>query len=117
MKKNLTILIIIAVLATIMYLISGYPKINPAGCTLEAKICPDGSSVGRVGPNCVFTPCPTTNLKQTIVPSSFSTDKYQCPKTEWIDCMPGPDKIKSECRPQYLEWAKKNCLNFKGAAY
>lgn len=28
------------------------------GCTLEAKICPDGSGVGRTGPNCEFAPCP-----------------------------------------------------------
>lgn len=28
-------------------------------CTLEAKICPDGSSVGRTGPKCEFSPCPT----------------------------------------------------------
>lgn len=27
-------------------------------CTMEAKICPDGSSVGREGPNCEFAPCP-----------------------------------------------------------
>lgn len=27
-------------------------------CTLEAKICPDGSSVGRIGPNCEFAECP-----------------------------------------------------------
>jgi hypothetical protein len=27
-------------------------------CTEEAKICPDGSAVGRTGPNCEFTPCP-----------------------------------------------------------
>ena len=27
-------------------------------CTAEAKICPDGSAVGRVGPNCEFAPCP-----------------------------------------------------------
>lgn len=27
-------------------------------CTMEAKICPDGSSVGRQGPNCEFAPCP-----------------------------------------------------------
>lgn len=28
-------------------------------CTQEAKICPDGSSVGRSGPECEFSPCPT----------------------------------------------------------
>lgn len=27
-------------------------------CTDDAKICPDGSSVGRTGPNCEFAPCP-----------------------------------------------------------
>ena len=27
-------------------------------CTTEAKICLDGSAVGRVGPNCEFAPCP-----------------------------------------------------------
>ncbi len=27
-------------------------------CTLEAKLCPDGSYVGRTGPNCEFSPCP-----------------------------------------------------------
>lgn len=26
-------------------------------CTQEAMICPDGSSVGRTGPNCEFAPC------------------------------------------------------------
>lgn len=42
-------------------------------CTQEAKLCPDGSSVGRVGPNCEFTPCPS--------PSSSQTDKTATPKT------------------------------------
>lgn len=27
-------------------------------CTMDAKICPDGSAVGRQGPNCEFAPCP-----------------------------------------------------------
>lgn len=31
----------------------------PKACTMEAKICPDGRSVGRVFPNCEFAPCPT----------------------------------------------------------
>lgn len=32
-------------------------------CTLEAKICPDGSSVERTGPKCEFSPCP--NIKSS----------------------------------------------------
>lgn len=31
---------------------------NIKACTQEAKLCPDGSSVGRVGPNCEFAACP-----------------------------------------------------------
>lgn len=27
-------------------------------CTMDAKICPDGSAVGRQGPHCEFAPCP-----------------------------------------------------------
>gem|GEM_PF-1077791 len=32
----------------------------PVACTMEAKICPDGSAVGRTGPKCEFAPCPTS---------------------------------------------------------
>lgn len=43
--------------------------------------------------------------------------EYACPKTEWIDCMPGPNKgIKPECTDEYLAWAKINCPDFLGAA-
>lgn len=27
-------------------------------CTMDAMICPDGTAVGRSGPNCEFDPCP-----------------------------------------------------------
>lgn len=46
-------------------------------CTQDAKICPDGSSVGRTGPNCSFSPCsakpstdPTANWK------TYTNTKY-----------------------------------------
>ncbi len=31
---------------------------EPIACTMDAKICPDGSAVGRTGPKCEFAPCP-----------------------------------------------------------
>ncbi len=40
-------------------LIFGEP---PKACTQEAKLCPDGSSVGRTGPNCEFALCPSVAL-------------------------------------------------------
>ena len=33
----------------------------PIACTEEAKLCPDGSAVGRTGPNCEFASCPEVN--------------------------------------------------------
>lgn len=32
-------------------------------CTADAKLCPDGSAVGRTGPNCEFAPCPGESCK------------------------------------------------------
>ena len=39
----------------------------PSGkaCTMEAKLCPDGSAVGRTGPNCEFAPCPAVTTGGT----------------------------------------------------
>lgn len=34
------------------------PTATPMACTQEAKVCPDGSYVGRTGPSCEFAPCP-----------------------------------------------------------
>lgn len=31
---------------------------GPWACTMDAKMCPDGSYVGRQGPNCEFAACP-----------------------------------------------------------
>lgn len=31
---------------------------EPVACTEDAMRCPDGSYVGRTGPNCEFAPCP-----------------------------------------------------------
>ena len=38
---------------------------STTACTMEAKICPDGSAVGRTGPNCEFAPCPASVGKTT----------------------------------------------------
>lgn len=40
-------------------------------CTAEAKICPDGSSVGRTGPACEFTPCLFPNVEIPEAELSF----------------------------------------------
>ena len=42
---------------------STIPPSNDAGtiCQEDAKVCPDGSSVGRVAPNCEFAACPNAS--------------------------------------------------------
>lgn len=51
-------LIILAVVAVAYLTIGLIDKNEQPACTLEAKLCPDGSSVGRTGHNCEFAPCP-----------------------------------------------------------
>jgi hypothetical protein len=53
MKKLIFIFILALTLSA-----CGSSQSNPVACTEEAKICPDGSAVGRTGPNCEFAPCP-----------------------------------------------------------
>lgn len=60
-------------------------------------------------------------ISPTMTPkdAAFGTKTiYTCPKEQYVNCMPGPDKIKkAECTSLFLQWAQKNCQNFKGAAY
>jgi hypothetical protein len=47
---------------------------RPVACTMEAKICPDGSAVGRVPPNCDFAPCPSG----CVCPQGYVLDGEVC---------------------------------------
>jgi hypothetical protein len=71
-------------------------------CTREAKICPDGSAVGRSGPNCEFAPCPEAKPDMTMCPM----DAMMCPDGRYVgrsgpncefDCNATlPDKIQNK---------------------
>lgn len=49
---------------------------EPVMCTMDAKQCPDGSYVSRIGPRCEFTPCPseTELIDATIIGSAETPD-------------------------------------------
>ncbi|MFA5029646.1 MAG: hypothetical protein WC518_02740 [Patescibacteria group bacterium] len=69
MKKFLLLLSLVAVVALAgCTMVPSFIKTsNEAGvCTKEAKSCPDGSAVGREGPNCEFTPCPKAEQVDTV---------------------------------------------------
>lgn len=58
--QKLLVLISVIILLLIGYLVweQKIPKVEePMACTADAKICPDGSAVGRVGPSCEFAEC------------------------------------------------------------
>jgi len=65
MKKNIIIMIFaVAAIALFSFLIYRTELTDDGtqkACTQEAKICPDGSAVGRSGPNCEFAACPAGN--------------------------------------------------------
>lgn len=76
MKKIYLILFVIILIVASFLLLKFYtPKIihvnRPIACTMEAKLCPDGSAVGRTGPSCEFAPCPDTTIPPT--PTSTTT--------------------------------------------
>ncbi len=48
-------------------------KEGPAACTMDAKICADGSSVGRIPPQCDFASCPKEDLIQVETPRANET--------------------------------------------
>ncbi len=50
-------------------------------CTEEAKLCSDGSAVGRTGPNCEFTPCPMVERPWTDLtpPVACTMEAKMCP--------------------------------------
>jgi len=46
-------------------------------CTQEAKLCPDGSYVGRVGPNCEFATCTEKEDENIILNAQQNQEKAQ----------------------------------------
>lgn len=76
--KALLIVIILALIGALGYIV--YDKVlygpsvpptvivvnptstEPVACTMDAKMCPDGSYVGRTGPKCEFEACPEEDI-------------------------------------------------------
>ena len=79
---------------------------GPVACTMEAKMCPDGSAVGRTGPNCEFEACPSSEVTycdEASKKAEFCTMEYapvcglvqvQCITTP---CDPVPETFSNGC--------------------
>lgn len=54
-------------------------------CTKEAKVCPDGTTVGRTGPNCEFARCPASGERMNsdrIIKDASTTARMEVKKEE-----------------------------------
>lgn len=86
---------------TAIFIIAGCSQTGTGGnikaCTEEAKLCPDGSAVGRTGPNCEFAACPVVEntstsvcggwnqVRETICQCSGKYEKPSCPADVMCD--------------------------------
>ncbi|MDD5147605.1 MAG: hypothetical protein PHV63_03625 [Candidatus Daviesbacteria bacterium] len=80
-------------------------------CTMDAKICPDGTSVGRTGPNCEFAPCPSPKVTPTpdVSPAQNGADET----ANWKTYTDNESKF-SFRYPQ--DWKMVlNCLGYEGS--
>lgn len=71
MKIILTIIILL-ILAGVGSFVYQYYFVSESSdesvaCTMEAKLCPDGSYVGRVAPSCEFEECPEPAEKADLI--------------------------------------------------
>ena len=62
------------------------PIPSPVACTQEAKQCPDGSFVGRTGPNCEFAKCPDSN-QPSVGKACSGPNDTSCPAD--YECVQG----------------------------
>ncbi len=93
-----TMLILIGVIALGLSGVAGFMLLNErqddeAGCTMEAKICPDGTAVGRSGPDCAFAACPS-------VPEGNSAIRITSPETDAV--VGSPATIRGEARGSWF---------------
>lgn len=68
---------------------------DPVACTQEAKLCPDGSAVGRTGPNCEFAACPVVSAEPATIKGKVSVGPI-CPvERAGVPCPTPPEAYTS----------------------
>lgn len=102
---SLVVVVLLIVAGMSLYVLRAQEETLPIACTADAKLCPDGSAVGRVGPSCEFAPCPPTSASTTDTTLASSTPELGtgtlnatmtigpvCPvEREGTPCLPTPE--------------------------
>lgn len=66
----------------VYYYVTTTPQQDSVACTMEAEICPDGSTVGRAGPNCEFAECPDQTAGWKIYTNNDYGFEFEYPSTK-----------------------------------
>ncbi len=78
---------LVVLVGTLLYIASH--EHAATACTQDAKICPDGSTVGRVGPYCQFADCPSTSTVGGAPGSvACAEDMRACPDGSLVPRVP-----------------------------
>jgi len=88
-KNKILLLLIFLFFLIIGFLI--YFNVPPqlVSCTEEAKLCPDGSAVGRTGPNCEFEECPFKVFNEKGIYFKYPEKLY----TQYIRVIDWPPQV------------------------
>lgn len=70
---SIVVIVTIGVIALLSWSATTSPFEQDVVCTLEARLCPDGSYVGRTGPNCEFAPCQGGIVSEWIMTTDEET--------------------------------------------
>ena len=105
MFKKIFIVILIVIIVAVTWIVTHTHKQtpeannNPVVCTLDAKLCPDGSYVSRIGPDCHLAECPSSTADWL---TSTTTPTFEYPKqlvTNYIHFFDWPPKIQITNEP------------------
>ncbi|HEY4488401.1 MAG TPA: hypothetical protein VJB97_02700 [Candidatus Paceibacterota bacterium] len=86
------ILVILMFLAGLTYFVGTRTVGEGTICPADAQLCPDGSYVGRTGPNCEFAQCPASEVKCPNVVKQCPDGSYvrqSGAECEFEQCSPG----------------------------
>ncbi|MFA4820090.1 MAG: DUF333 domain-containing protein [Candidatus Aenigmatarchaeota archaeon] len=115
MKINVVVVsfVILAVVLAIVLTQAKYDVSNNGiACTQEAKLCPDGSYVGRTGPNCQFPSCPKP--AQTNGGNACTEEAMICPDGSAVG-RTGPNCAFAPCPSTQIDNpASVNCVDKGG---